>query len=307
MIRLDGKVAVVTGSGQGIGFATARALAQAGAAVVVNDVSEERAAAAVEAIAAAGGRALAEVVPVGGSEAADRCVERAVSGFGRLDIMCANAGILRDKVLWNMTDEDFDAVIETHLRGTFTCARAAVRQFRRQGQGGRLILLSSLAGQRGNFGQTNYAAAKAGIAAFARTWALECARLDVTVNAVLPVALTRMMASIPGMEPYVDAVERGEALPAAVRMGIGIWAWARRKTSRRCSFFLRPKRRGGSPGNASAWAATGFRYGRTRRKSAAPIARADGRRKRSPQPGNRRSDGNWKPMASRRWRPPDTR
>lgn len=221
-IELHGKVAVVTGGGQGLGLAVSKALARAGAAVVVNDVDEQAAQEAVDAIRAAGGRAVAEIAAIGPSQAAQRCVDRAVEAFGRLDIMCANAGILRDKVLWNMSDEDFDSVIETHLRGTFTCARAAVRRFREQGEGGRLILVSSLAGQRGNFGQTNYAAAKAGIAAFARTWALECARMGVTVNAVLPVAFTRMVASIPAMAPYAEMVARGQALPPELRAGMGL-------------------------------------------------------------------------------------
>src|SRR5687768_13994113 len=109
-ISLDGKVAVVTGSGRGLGLAFAQALAKAGAAVVVNDIDARTAEDAVSAITASGGRAVAEVVPVGGSEAADRLVQRAVDAFGRLDIMCTNAGILRDRVLWNMTDEDFDRV-----------------------------------------------------------------------------------------------------------------------------------------------------------------------------------------------------
>lgn len=222
MIRLENKVAVVTGCGQGLGLATAKALAQAGAAVVVNDISEAHANAAVQAIMAAGGRATTAIAPIGSSEAADLCVERAVSVFGRLDIMVTNAGILRDKVLWNMSDDDFDSVVHTHLRGTFTCARAAVRKFRAQGEGGRLLLVSSLAGQRGNFGQGNYAAAKAGIAAFARTWALECARMNVTVNAVLPTALTQMVATIPGMQDHVAAAQRGEPLPPNVRMGMGL-------------------------------------------------------------------------------------
>lgn len=222
MNSLQGKVAVVTGSGQGLGLATAKALAKAGAAVVVNDIKQDHADAAVHAITETGGKAVAQIAPIGSSEAANQCVERAVSAFGRLDIMVTNAGILRDKVLWNMSDDDFDQVIETHLRGTFTCARAAVRQFRKQAQGGRLLLVSSLAGQSGNFGQGNYAAAKAGIAAFARTWAMECARMNVTVNAVLPVALTQMVATIPGMAPYVAAVQRGEPLPAEVRMGMGM-------------------------------------------------------------------------------------
>jgi len=222
MIDLNGKVAVVTGAGQGLGLAISRALAAAGAAVVVNDIDESAAHQAVQAIQAEGGRAVAEVVAIGSSAAAQRCVDAAVQAFGRLDIMCANAGILRDKVLWNMTDDDFDAVIDTHLRGTFTCARAAVRLFREQGEGGRLILVSSPAGQRGNFGQTNYAAAKAGIAAFARTWALECARFQVTVNAVVPMAFTQMVASIPAMAPYVELLAQGKPLPTELRAGMGM-------------------------------------------------------------------------------------
>lgn len=221
-IQLDGKVAVVTGSGRGVGREIARGLARAGAAVVVNDVDAAAAEEVVAAIRAEGGQAVQEVVAIGSSEAAQRCVDRALSEYGRLDIMCANAGILRDKVLWNMSDDDFDAVIDTHLRGTFTCARAAVRAFREQNNGGRLILVSSLAGQRGNFGQTNYSAAKAGIAAFARTWALECARMRVTVNAVLPMAFTQMVASIPAMAPYAEMLAQGKPLPSELRSGMGL-------------------------------------------------------------------------------------
>jgi NAD(P)-dependent dehydrogenase (short-subunit alcohol dehydrogenase family) len=221
-LRIDGKVAIVTGSGRGLGLAFAAALARAGASVIVNDVDEDTAQRAVESIRSQGGEAVADVVPVGTAEAADGLVRRAVERFGRVDIVCTNAGILRDRVLWNMSDDDFDDVIRTHLRGTFTCARAAVRQMRTQGEGGRLILVSSIAGQRGNFGQTNYAAAKAGIAALARTWALECMRAKITVNAIVPVALTRMLASIPGMAMHVEAAERGDPIPHRLRrLGLG--------------------------------------------------------------------------------------
>jgi NAD(P)-dependent dehydrogenase (short-subunit alcohol dehydrogenase family) len=221
-MNLEGKVAVVTGSGRGIGRAYAEALAEAGAAVVINDVDADVAQATVDDITAKGGRAVAEVVPVGGSEAADRLVNRAVEAFGRLDVMCTNAGILRDKTLWKMTDDDFDAVVETHMRGTFTCGRAAAIRMREQNEGGRIVVVSSIAGQRGNFGQTNYAAAKAGIAAFARTWAMELAKFNITVNAIVPNAITRMIASIPGMGPLVEQAERGEPLPDLIRKGMGM-------------------------------------------------------------------------------------
>jgi NAD(P)-dependent dehydrogenase (short-subunit alcohol dehydrogenase family) len=214
---LDGKVAVVTGSGRGLGRAYAVALAAAGAAVVVNDLDEAAAAETVAAIVSAGGRAVAEIAAVGDTAAAEALVARAVDEYGRLDVMVTNAGVLRDKVLWKMSDEDFDLVVATHLRGTFTCARAAAVRMREQGEGGRIIVVGSPAGQFGNFGQTNYAAAKAGVVAFARTWALELARAEITVNAIVPTAWTQMTASIPVYEPLVERVEAGEELPRDVR------------------------------------------------------------------------------------------
>jgi NAD(P)-dependent dehydrogenase (short-subunit alcohol dehydrogenase family) len=216
-LHLGGKVAVVTGSGRGLGRAYAIALAAAGASVVVNDLDQSAAAETVQEISNAGGIAVAETAAIGGSVAAQRVVDRAVDAFGRLDVMVTNAGVLRDRVLWKMTDEEFDLVIETHLRGTFTCARAAAIQMREQGDGGRIIVVGSPAGQFGNFGQTNYAAAKAGIVAFARTWSLELARSAITVNAIVPTAWTQMTASIPVYGPLVDLVEAGAPLPTEVR------------------------------------------------------------------------------------------
>ncbi len=219
---LTGKVAVVTGSGRGLGFAYARALVDSGAAVVVNDIDPDTAKQAVAALTAAGGRAVAEVVPVGDAQAAQQLVDRAVSEFGRLDVMCTNAGVLRDRVLWKMSDDDFDTVIRVHLRGTFTCVRAAAVRLREQGTGGTIIVAGSPAGQRGNFGQTNYAAAKAGIAAMVRTWAMELAKAGITVNAVIPNAATAMTRTIPAFAPFVEALEeRGEPLPDALRKGEG--------------------------------------------------------------------------------------
>ena len=214
---LDGKVAIVTGSGQGLGRAYAEALAAAGASVVVNDVRADTADETVRAITAAGGKAVAVIAPVGPTETADALVQKALSEFGRLDILVSNAGVLRDKVLWKMEDDDFDLVIQTHLRGTFTVGRAAAIAMREQGEGGRIILIGSPAGQFGNFGQTNYAAAKAGIVAFARTWSLELARAGITVDAVVPTALTAMTATIPIYTDVVKAYEAGEPLPRQVR------------------------------------------------------------------------------------------
>jgi NAD(P)-dependent dehydrogenase (short-subunit alcohol dehydrogenase family) len=217
---LTGKVAVVTGSGQGLGLAYARALTAAGASVVINDIDADVAKRAVAELPA--GRAVAEVVAVGDADAAQRLVDRAVSEFGRLDIMCTNAGILRDRVLWKMSDAEFDAVVQVHLRGTFTCVRAAAQRMREQNEGGTVIVAGSPAGQRGNFGQTNYAAAKAGIAAMVRTWAMELAKAQITVNAVVPNAATAMTRTIPAFAPYVEAwEERGEPLPDALRKGEG--------------------------------------------------------------------------------------
>lgn len=219
-MNLKGKVAVVTGSGQGLGRAYAKDLALAGACVVVNDVDDDRAAAVVEEIRASGGEATAEVVAVGTSDAAGRLIDRAVTDFGRLDILVTNAGVLRDSVVWKMTDDDFDTVIDVHLRGTFTCVRAAAVRMREQGEGGRIICVGSPTGQRGMFGQTNYAAAKAGIVGMVRTWALELAKARVNVNAVIPVAATGMTETVPALKPFVDAVREGRPLSSFARRAL---------------------------------------------------------------------------------------
>jgi len=218
-VDLNGKVAVVTGAGQGLGRAYAVALARAGASVIVNDLDAR---AADETVAMAGARTLSVSGDVGDGATAEALVAKAVQSFGHLDVMVTNAGVLRDGVLWKMTDDDFDLVIRTHLRGTFQCARAAAIRMREQGTGGRLILVGSPAGQYGNFGQTNYAAAKAGIVAFARTWALELARARITVNAIVPTAWTAMTASIPALKPLAARIESGEPLPAPVRRDLAI-------------------------------------------------------------------------------------
>lgn len=219
---LTGRVAVVTGAGRGLGFAYASALAAAGAAVVINDADASAAAGAVAQIGGSGGKAVAEAGAVGPASMAERLVARAVAEYGRLDVLVTNAGVLRDRMLWRMSDDEFDTVVDVHLRGTFTCVRAAVRHLREQGDGGRIIVIGSPAGQRGNVGQTNYSAAKAGIVAMARTWAMECARANITVNAVIPVAATAMTATIPAFAPHVEAWQRDRTpLPAWLRAGEG--------------------------------------------------------------------------------------
>lgn len=220
-MSLDGKVAIITGSGSGLGLAYAQELAHHGAAVVINDIDEDAAHAAVRSITDAGGRAVAVVAPVGPTETADKLVATAVDEFGRLDILVTNAGVLRDTVLWKMSDDDFDTVINVHLRGTFTCVRAAATAMREQGEGGRIICIGSPTGQRGTFGQTNYAAAKAGIVGMVRTWAQELARAGITANAVIPVAATAMTATVPYFAAAVEAERAGEVIPDFFRRDLG--------------------------------------------------------------------------------------
>ncbi|WP_374197491.1 SDR family oxidoreductase [Microbacterium sp. cx-55] len=216
-MRLDGRVVIVTGAGRSLGRAYALALADAGAAVVVNDVDAQSAAQTVSDITDAGGSAVAVVAAVGTSAAADELAAAALSSFGRLDVLVANAGVLRDRVLWKMSDDDFDAVISTHLRGSFTCGRAAAVAMRERGEGGRIILIGSPAGQFGSFGQTNYAAAKAGLVAMARTWSLELARAGITANAVIPTALSPMTATIPAYTQVYEDFVAGKGIPTEYR------------------------------------------------------------------------------------------
>lgn len=220
-VSLAGKTAIVTGGGAGLGAAYALALAKSGAAVVVNDVSADTANATVAAIESAGGKAVAVVAAVGSSGTALGLVGAAVENFGGLDILVANAGVLRDKSLLKMTDEDFDLVVQVHLRGTFTCVRAAYAYFREHQVRGRVIAVGSPTGQRGNFGQTNYAAAKAGIVGMVRTWALEFKRAGVTANAVIPVAATAMTRTVPYFAAAIAADDAGDPMPEFYRKTLG--------------------------------------------------------------------------------------
>ncbi len=194
---LEGKAAVVTGAGQGIGAALARALAAQGAMVVANDIEPERAQATVAAIREAGGSAVADFSDISTFAGADAVVEACLHAYGRLDAMVNNAGILRDRMSFNMSQADWDAVIAVCLTGTFACSRAAMRWMRAEKVPGRIINVSSRAGLRGSIGQANYAAAKAGVLGLTRSMAQEAAKYGITVNAIVPRAVTDMTDSIP--------------------------------------------------------------------------------------------------------------
>ncbi|MCB8908417.1 MULTISPECIES: 3-oxoacyl-ACP reductase FabG [unclassified Streptomyces] len=198
-----GSVAVVTGAGRGIGAATAERLAADGAAVVVLDLTEGDAADTVDAIRATGGRATAIGCDVTSSEQVDAAIDRTVAEYGRLDVLVNNAGVLRDTMLFMMSDDDWDTVVDVHLRGAFLCARAAQRHMVRQGSG-KIVNLSSVAAD-GNRGQANYAAAKAGVQGLTRTLAIELGPYGINVNAIAPgfvaTAMTDQTARRTGADP----------------------------------------------------------------------------------------------------------
>jgi NAD(P)-dependent dehydrogenase (short-subunit alcohol dehydrogenase family) len=205
MGMLDGKVALVTGAGGGLGRAHAMLLAAEGAKVVVNDLGGARdgtgastsmADGVVDEILAAGGEAVAHYGSVTSREDAQGMVDAAVNQYGKIDILIANAGILRDKSFKNMTDDMWDVVLDVHLRGTYLTTKVAFDQMLEQGTGGRIIMTSSTSGLLGNFGQTNYGAAKAGIAGFMRCLWLEGVKYRITVNVLAPTATSRLTTDI---------------------------------------------------------------------------------------------------------------
>jgi NAD(P)-dependent dehydrogenase (short-subunit alcohol dehydrogenase family) len=189
---LDGKVVIVTGAGRGIGRGEALECARQGAAVVVNEYDPAIGAAVVDEIKAAGGSGVLVEGDVSDVEVADGLVAAAVSGFGRLDGLVNNAGVLRDRTLVNMAPEEWDTVIRVHLRGHYAPTHAAIGHWKANGGPGHVVCTASTSGLLGNFGQSNYGAAKAGIAAFSTIVAMETARLGVTCNAIAPAARTRM-------------------------------------------------------------------------------------------------------------------
>jgi NAD(P)-dependent dehydrogenase (short-subunit alcohol dehydrogenase family) len=211
---LDGKVAIITGSGGGIGRSYALQFAKAGAKVVVNDLggnrhgagkSSEMADKVVAEIKAAGGEAVANYDNVATREGADGMLWTALNKYGRLDILVNNAGVLRDRTFLNMGDDEWDTVFAVHMKGTYFCSQAVARHLKVQNSGGRIINTTSVSGLLGNFGQANYAAAKAGIYGFTRTLAQELVKMKVTCNAIAPIAYTRMTEDLKMMATMNNA------------------------------------------------------------------------------------------------------
>jgi len=232
---LDGKVAIVTGAGRGLGRAHALALARAGARVVANDlgvslggegIDTTPAQAIVAEIEALGSQAVADGENVADFEGAQRLVQRAVDTFGRLDILVNNAGILRDRMLVNMEEAEWDSVIQVHLKGHFAPTRHAAAYWRDRSKSGeevraRVINTASPSGVFGNVGQTNYSTAKAGIAAFTIVAAQELGRYGVTVNCIAPNARTRMTESafeLPSEDGGFDVIDPANNSPVVVAL-----------------------------------------------------------------------------------------
>jgi 3-oxoacyl-[acyl-carrier protein] reductase len=190
---LDGKAAVVTGGGRGIGRGHCLHLAEQGASVVVNDRDEAEARQVVAEIAAAGGKAVANGSDVGTRAGARELVQQCVDSFGAISALVNNAGNVRDRSFLKMSDDEFDDVLRVHVKGTFMCAQEAALRMREQKTGGSIVNTVSAA-HFGNFGQTNYAGSKGAIASMTYTWAFELARLGIRVNAISPSGTTRMSA-----------------------------------------------------------------------------------------------------------------
>jgi NAD(P)-dependent dehydrogenase (short-subunit alcohol dehydrogenase family) len=226
---LDGKVAVVTGAGGGLGETHALLLAKEGAAVVVNDLGGSRDGAGggnamadqvVDKIKAMGGQAVADYGNVANEDDANAMIRRAVDSFGKIDFLIANAGILRDKSFKNMTNDMWDIVIDVHLRGTYLTVKAAYHQMMNQGHGGSIVVTSSTSGLLGNFGQSNYGAAKAGIAGFARCLFQEGLKYGIRVNVLAPAAWSRLTEDIfPQGQNMEELLSPDKVSPLVVWLG----------------------------------------------------------------------------------------
>jgi len=219
MTGLAGKRVVITGSSRGLGRATALAFAAHGARLVVNGTGEEALAATAAKIRASGAEVRAVVGSVALTATCETLVKTCVEAWGGIDILIHNAGQVRDRTLFKMTDEDFDAVIATHLRGAWACGKYAALAMREQG-GGQIIQVISNSGLSGGFGQSNYAAAKAGMLGLQRTWVLELARYGIRCNAFWPLAATDM-TQVVFDNAAKQAAAAGHAAPSPAELGFG--------------------------------------------------------------------------------------
>jgi NAD(P)-dependent dehydrogenase (short-subunit alcohol dehydrogenase family) len=190
---LDGKVAVVTGAGAGLGRAYVQLLAREGAAVVVNDYAEEPAAEVVAGVREQGGKAAASVADVGSVDGGQKILQDALSAFGQIDILVNNAGILRDRSLVKMEEADWDAVVRVHLKGTYCVTRPVFSHMKEAGRGGVIVNTTSTSGLRGKFGQANYGAAKAGIWGFSNSLAQEGLKYGIRVWTIAPAAASQLI------------------------------------------------------------------------------------------------------------------
>ena len=226
---LDGKVAIVTGAGGGLGREHALLLAQEGAAIVVNDLGGARdgtgagsamADQVVDEIKLAGGEAVANYEYVTSVEGGEKILKTALDAFDQVDILINNAGILRDKTLSKMEESEWDSVVAVHLKGTYCVTRPVFKHMKERGAGGVIVNTSSTSGLVGNFGQTNYGAAKAGIAGFTRCLALEGKKYNIRVWGLAPVAVTRMTEDLAGMgnEESRAAMSPARVSPAVLYM-----------------------------------------------------------------------------------------
>lgn len=204
-LDLSGRTAVVTGAGQGLGFGFAKALAASGAKVLITDINPDVVTAAAERLDPSAVQVRSLIGDNGDADFADEMVGAALEAFGSIDILLNNAGFVRPAMLWNMTNEDWDAVLRVHLSGTFYGLRAAARVMREAGYG-RIINITSAGGIDGTIGQINYSAAKAGIVGITKAAARELATSGVTVNAIAPVAATPMTQTVRTREDLVAKI-----------------------------------------------------------------------------------------------------
>ena len=220
--RLAEKACIVTGAGRGIGRSICLAFAREGALLVVNDVDGAAADAVVKEVEELGGRAVSNDQPIGTVVAAESVIKTALDAYGDVDVLVNNAGILRDRMIHNMTEEEWDQVIEVHLKGTWACGREVIRYWRPLAKGEaasgepkhrKIINVTSASGIIGSPGQSNYSAAKMGIIGLTKTWAKELGRLAINVNAIAPAALTAMT------EPLIQDPDEKERRLARLALG----------------------------------------------------------------------------------------